>query len=642
MCGIAGIVAFDNIVGAEQLKNMAACLAHRGPDDFGHWISDDGRAGFAHRRLSILDLSAMGKQPMHSASGRYVVCYNGEIYNFEALRVQLDRLAPDAAWRGNSDTEVLLACIEAWGLAATLPKLVGMFAIALWDRQDSRLFLARDRLGEKPLYYGIVGRSLLFASELKAIRAVTGSALEIDRVSLADYMRFGYVPAPRSIYRGIHKLPSAHYVSISLDAPSLGPVQAYWQTPPPGDLESQALASESDASLVSLVQHTLEQAIALQTVADVPHGAFLSGGVDSSTVVAIMQAQSRRPVRTFTVGFDDAALNEAPFAAAVAAHLGTEHTEMFVTAKDALAMIDSLPQVYDEPFADSSQIPTLLVSRLTRQHVTVALSGDGGDELFAGYPRYQMVAGLWQRAAGVPRAARLGAASALRSLSPQNWDRLFGWMPASARRTVNGRRLHHLAGMSDSASLDDMYTRLMTRWQPEDQIVLGAQPSAALALPAGEDDIDALRRWDIAQYLQDDLLVKVDRASMNASLETRAPMLDHRLVELALRLPRRMLIRDGVGKWVLRQVLDRYVPRALIERPKAGFEVPLAEWLRGGLKPWAAALLEPARIRRGGFFDADKVQQAWQQHQSGTADRALHLWHILMFEMWFDATVGQS
>lgn len=640
MCGIAGIISFDGNIRIEHLQGMANSLAHRGPDDFGYWLDHDGAVGLAHRRLSILDLSVAGKQPMHSASDRYVVCYNGEIYNFEELRDSLNSLNPALRWRGSSDTEVLLACIEFWGWSVTLTKLVGMFAIALWDREDRQLFLARDRMGEKPLYYGKLGSRFVFASELKAIRSLEGIELEIDRSALAEYMRFGCVAAPRSIYRHIGKLPSAHYLSVSFKTSEVGVPIPFWLAPSvEDDAQYARLATRSDQELTDLVHDTLQSAIALQTVADVPHGAFLSGGIDSSTVVGIMQAQSKRAVRTFTIGFDDRQLNEAPHAAAVAAHLGTEHTEMFVTGRDAEAVISALPFVYDEPFADSSQIPTLLVSRLTRQHVTVALSGDGGDELFAGYPRYQLMESLWRRAARVPQGVRSVAASGLRALSPNGWDRLLSVLPPQAKRHLNGRRLHHLAGMGSCSSLGEMYIRLMTRWQPEDELVIGADaPSAAsFQLPAGRDDLDALRRWDIARYLQDDLLVKVDRASMNASLETRAPMLDHRLVELALRLPRRVLVRDGVGKWVLRQVLDRYVPRSLIDRPKAGFEVPLADWLRGDLKSWAESLLHPARIRNEGYLNVEMVQEAWRQHQSGSADRSLHLWHILMFEMWLDS-----
>ena len=618
---------------------MENVLAHRGPDDSGYWLSADEKAGLAHRRLAIQDISAMGRQPMHSASSRYVVCYNGEIYNFEALRAELTAIDPHIAWRGNSDTEVLLACIERWGFVPTLAKLVGMFAIALWDREESLLHLARDRMGEKPLYYGVVGGRFLFASELKAIRRAVEGKLEISRDALAEFMRFGYVSAPRSIYKDVYKLPSAHFLTVSLKNRASTPPVAYWAKPSPADEDSLRLTSSSDAALIDSVHDALESAVALQTVADVPHGAFLSGGVDSSTVVALMQAQAKRPVRTFTIGFDDPSLNEAPYAAAVAAHLGTEHTEMFVTARDAEDVVSSLPMIYDEPFADSSQIPTILVSRLTRDHVTVALSGDGGDELFAGYPRYQLVESLWQRSAKVPRSLRTAAAGGLRSLSPGGWDRALSILPKGTKRHINGRRLHHLAAMGACDSIAEMYIRLMTRWQPEDAVVTGTSPVDAgdFVLPEGGDSVDALRRWDIDRYLQDDLLVKVDRASMSASLETRAPMLDHRVVELALRLPRKMLIRDGKGKWVLRQVLDRYVPRELIERPKAGFEVPLAEWLRGGLKAWAAALLEPARMRAEGYIDATKVQEAWQQHQSGIADRSLHLWHVLMFQMWLAA-----
>lgn len=645
MCGIAGIISFDGNIRIEQLQKMANSLAHRGPDDFGYWLERDATVGLAHRRLSIQDLSAMGKQPMYSTSERYVVCYNGEIYNFEELRSSLNFLNPGHQWRGNSDTEVLLACIEFWGLSLTLSKLVGMFAIALWDREDRLLYLARDRMGEKPLYYGKLGGKFVFASELKAIRSLEAARLEINRAALAEYMQFGYVMAPRSIYNDIHKLPSAHYLCVSFKSTEVGVPVPFWVAPSPEhDQEKIRLEQCTDRELTDFVHDTLQSSIALQTVADVPHGAFLSGGIDSSTVVGIMQAQSSRPIRTFTIGFDDPKLNEAPHAAAVAAHLGTEHTEMFVTGRDAEGVISALPFVYDEPFADSSQIPTLLVSRLTRQHVTVALSGDGGDELFAGYPRYQLTESLWQRSTRIPHGARKIAARGLRALSPQAWDRMLSVLPETTKRHINGRRLHHLAGMGACDSLGEMYIRLMTRWQPEDELVIGANvpSSTSFNLPAGIDNLDALRRWDISRYLQDDLLVKVDRASMNASLETRAPMLDHRVVELALNLPRRVLVRDGVGKWVLRQVLDRYVPRALIERPKAGFEVPLAQWLRGDLKSWAESLLNPERIRNEGYLNVKMVQDAWLQHQAGIADRSLHLWHILMFEMWLDSLKEQA
>lgn len=636
MCGIAGILATSAAAAALDVRRMLEPIEHRGPDDSGQWVDVDAGVALGHRRLSIIDLSPQGHQPMHSASGRHVVVYNGEIYNFEALRQELERAGASPPWRGHSDTEVLLAAIEAWGVEATLRRLVGMFAIALWDRQERTLTLARDRLGEKPLYYGRLGTRLLFGSELKALRAAARESLDIDPEALAEFMRFGYVPGPRTIYRGVHKLPPGHWLRISASGDERGVPVAYWSLDDTRrDASETELASADDGQLVDMLEQRLAEAIRLQMVSDVPLGAFLSGGVDSSTVVALMQAQSTRRVRTYTIGFDDPAFDEAPFAQEVARHLGTEHTELYVTARDAEAVIPRLPTIYDEPFADSSQIPTTLVSHLTRRHVTVSLSGDGGDELFAGYPRYGLTAALWSRVNRLPMSLRNTAAALLEIPSARAWDRLLAPLPSSRRQSVNGRRIHRLARLLRCRSQGEMYVRLMSQWQPEEGLVRTAARGFRLEHWADELPAEqAMRRWDLRQYLPDDLLVKVDRAAMSASLETRAPMLDHRVVEFAFALPPRALVRDGVRKWALRQVLYRHVPPALIERPKTGFSVPLGAWLRGPLRAWADELLRPPSPQDDDLLDGRKVALLWDEHQSGRFDRSPYLWNVLMYRAW--------
>jgi asparagine synthase (glutamine-hydrolysing) len=640
MCGIAGILdasaGLDLRAGAQR---MAAALVHRGPDDEGVWLDPAHGLALAHRRLAIIDVSPQGHQPMHSASGRYVVAYNGEIYNFRQIRVELQQAGLAPGWRGHSDTEVLLAAIEAWGLEAALGRTVGMFAIALWDRETSTLSLARDRIGEKPLYYGRVDQGFVFGSELKAIRALGGTMPAIDPQVLSAFMQFAYIPSPRCIFRGLAKLPAGHIVDVGRGGIA-GQPRPYWQlhSSAPVDLAGQMHGAD-DATLIDMLHDRLKASIGLQMVSDVPLGAFLSGGVDSSTVVALMQAQSAQQVKTYTIGFAEKAFDEAPYAKAVAKHLGTDHTELYVSADDAARIIPELPRIYDEPFADSSQIPTTLVSRLTRRHVTVSLSGDGGDELFAGYPRYAITADLWRRINGVPLGLRSAASSALRCASAQSWDRVFSLLPEARRQSINGRRVHRLAQLMVSGSLAEMYVRLMSQWQPEEELVLGVRGSVAdqLHWTVAGSPIEQMRRWDVGQYLPDDLLVKVDRAAMSASLESRAPLLDHRVVELAFALPERVLVRDGQGKWILRRVLDRYVPRELIERPKAGFAVPLVQWLRGPLRDWAAHLLEPARLKGEGHLEADKVTQLWHQHQTGSFDRSPYLWNVLSFQAWLES-----
>ena len=619
-------------------RRMAAELVHRGPDDEGIWLDASHGLALVHRRLAIIDVSPQGHQPMHSVSGRYVVVYNGEIYNFEEIRAELQAAGCAPAWRGHSDTEVLLAAVEAWGFEATLRRLVGMFAIAMWDRETHTLSLARDRIGEKPLYYGRTGQGFVFASELKAIRALSGLELEVDPQALSQFMQFGYVPAPTSIYRGLAKLQPGHFVHIG-PAASVGDPQPFWQLSGLGQTDQAAqLADQDDEHLIDLLHDRLKASVGLQMVSDVPLGAFLSGGVDSSTIVALMQAQSQRRVKTYTIGFHEKAFDEAPYAKAVARHLGTEHTELYISAADAEAIIPELPRIYDEPFADSSQIPTTLVSRLTRQHVTVSLSGDGGDELFAGYPRYGITAVLWRRISCLPMGLRSAAAAALRCASAQAWDRVFTLLPEARRQSINGRRVHRLAQLMVSRSLSEMYVRLMSQWQPEEGLVLGMRGAVTdrLRWPVQGTPVEKMRRWDVGQYLPDDLLVKVDRAAMSASLESRAPLLDHRVVELAFALPEHMLVRGDQGKWILRRVLDRYVPRELIERPKAGFAVPLAQWLRGPLRAWAQELLDPVRLKAQGQLDADKITQLWQQHQTGSFDRSTYLWNVIAFQAWLE------
>ncbi len=642
MCGIAGFVTWSSGGKIKELINrMITPLNHRGPDDFGVWEDTQFGVGFGHRRLSIIDLTNHGHQPMHSSRGRYVIVYNGEIYNFSQIRTELIKAGLAPKWQGHSDTEVLLAAIEAWGIHKTLKKLKGMFAIALWDRKEKKLTLIRDRVGEKPLYYGLVQGRFVFGSELKAISIIANNSLQVDRNALVQYMRFGYIPSPDSIYSGIKKLLPGHMLAVGSLTDFQKP-QPYWSL----DTEEQELYrlqldKYGDKELIDLVHEQLKHSIDLQMNSDVPLGAFLSGGVDSSTVVALMQAQSTQQVRTFTIGFNEKEFDEAPYAKAVAQHLGTEHTELYVTAKDAEAIVPEIPTIYDEPFADSSQIPTTLVSRLTKQHVTVSLSGDGGDELFVGYPRYQLTAALWQKVNGMPISMRKLFAFLLRTFSAQGWDNILGFLPENKHQVINGHRVHRLAQLLTSSNIGEMYVRLMSQWQPEEGLVLGTegQKWPAVNWLLTENNIAAMRRWDVQQYLCDDLLVKVDRASMSASLESRAPLLDHKIVELAFALPDRMLIRDGIGKWVLRQVLDRYVPKQLIDRPKFGFSIPLKDWLRGPLRDWAESLLSPPLLEEQGLLDVTLVTSMWQQHLSGKYDRSTYLWNILMFQAWKSSTL---
>jgi asparagine synthase (glutamine-hydrolysing) len=649
MCGLAGYVDFPGSVGTQDsvvlLERMASALAHRGPDDAGVWI--EGPVALAHRRLSILDLSPAGHQPMHSADGRYVLIFNGEIYNHFDLRTQLASAGAVPAWRGHSDTETMLAAINAWGIEEALRRFVGMFAFALWDREELHLMLARDRIGEKPLYYGWQGKTFIFGSELKALAVHPAWAPEIDREALTLFMRYGYVPEPWSIYRGICKLPAGCWLELGHNetAGRMPDPRIYWSAQSRVEEASRSRITESAVALIEL-ERRLGRAISRQCIADVPLGAFLSGGVDSSIVVALMRAQSNRPVRTFTIGFHEAGYNEAEHAEAVARHLGTDHTELYVTAEEARAVIPRLPELYDEPFADSSQIPTHLVARMARQHVTVALSGDGGDELFGGYKRYVWGREIWHLIGLLPVSLRSAAARVLAHVSPQRWDSLLCAMgpllPRRMRVNQPGDRLHKFAALLDAASSDALYRRLLSQQQnPAAVVIGGSEPitwaDGQLHEANRSDFTERMMFHDFVGYLAGDILTKVDRAAMGVSLETRIPFLDHEVVEFAWRVPPSMKIRDGQGKWLLRQLLYKYVPKELIERPKQGFGIPLDRWLRGPLRQWAEFLLDADRLRREAYLDPAPIRKKWEEHLSGRRNWQYLLWNVLMFQAWLES-----
>ncbi len=650
MCGFAGFVTADGIERdslAQIAGSMASTLAHRGPDDSGTWVDPECGIALGHTRLAIVDLSPAGHQPMRSSNGRYVIAYNGEIYNFGELRRDLEQAGEAPAWRGHSDTEVLLALIAARGLDQALTQLIGMFSFALWDAHHRTLHLARDRIGEKPLYYGWSGRTFVFGSELKALRAHPQWASEIDRGALALFMRYNYVPAPHSIYRGISKLPSAH--TLTLPWQSREPiVTSYWSARAVAEHGFAHQFAGSEAEIGTELDALLRDAIGKQMVADVPLGAFLSGGIDSSTVVALMQVQSMRPVKTFTIGFREHDYNEAVSAVAVARHLGTEHTELCVTPEQAREVIPRLPAIYDEPFADSSQIPTFLVSQLARSQVTVALSGDGGDELFAGYTRYAFGNMLWRNLSRLSPSIRNVLASALKKISVDHWNVIARPIVAVAPRRYRvgmpGDKVHKLADVMAHETLDSLYRDLISHWKPPLGIVVAdAEPATMLDSAADlaiGDPVSRMMLLDLVTYLPDDILVKVDRAAMSVSLETRIPLLDHRVVEFASRIPLAASLNRNGTKGVLRNVLYRYVPPALVDRPKMGFAIPIDSWLRGPLREWAADLLDPARLRREGYLRSELIQQRWQEHLSGQRNFHYPLWDVLMFQSWLQSTHG--
>lgn len=644
MCGIAGFIAAPSLGDADALRTRACAMAdaifHRGPDDGDVWVDAAARVALAHRRLSILDLSPAGHQPMQSACTRFVVGYNGEIYNWAELRSELEAAGKAPAWRGHSDTEVLLAGIAAWGVEATLRRARGMFALALWDRAEKTLTLARDRIGEKPLYYGHVGDDFAFGSELKALRALPAVRFDTDPGALALMLRYGYVPAPYSIYRGIFKLPPGTLLRVTADG-SFGEPEPWWRFSEVAQEGAANRRAGGDGDAVDALEAVLGAAIGEQMVADVPLGALLSGGLDSSTVVALMQARSTRPVRTFTIGFAEGDYDEAAHAKAVARHLGTEHTELHVTPEQARDIIPRLPEIYDEPFADSSQIPTALVCALTRQHVTVCLSGDAGDELFAGYNRYFWATSLWRRLGRVPPGLRRALASGLSTVPAGTWNGIFGalgpLLPARLRVSNPGDKLHKLAEVIGAPSPEALYRELVSQWRGPLPLRGATEPSVLVAdsarWPALPGFAERMMAVDTLSYLPDDILVKVDRAAMAASLETRVPFLDARVIDFAWRLPFHQKVRDGQGKWLLRQLLYRHVPRELVERPKQGFGVPIEHWLRGPLRDWAEDLLSPEALAADGLLDPAPIRGMWQRHLSGR-NVQYALWNVLMYQAW--------
>ncbi|MCW3797069.1 asparagine synthase (glutamine-hydrolyzing) [Sphingomonas sp. BN140010] len=649
MCGIAGILSSGEPA-SRLLEAMGGALRHRGPDEGATWHDPEAGIGLSHRRLSIVDLSPHGHQPMRSADGRWVLCYNGEIYNHAAIRRELEGegRGPPGGWRGHSDTETLLQAIAAWGLEGALDRAAGMFAFALWDARERRLHLVRDRFGEKPLYYGWCGRDFVFASELKAIRAHPDFRAEIDRQSLALFAQRNVVPAPHSIYRGLFKLSPGCVLTIDRTAAGHSRVEPphegvtdrglhltrYWDY---RSVIRRGIANpiEDSGGALRELDRVLGQAVADQAVADVPVGAFLSGGIDSSAIVALLRQHSTQPVRTFTIGFSEPGYDESPHARAVAEHLGTVHHQQIVAPADAREVIPLLPTIYDEPFADSSQIPTFLVSRFARGAVTVALTGDGGDELFGGYNRHVQAPRLWAQFRRIPLSLRAAAAAALGQV-PSAWWTSAGALLPGTRQPHFGAKLQKLLQVAGRAhSLDDVYRDYLDEW-PCGPPVRGE--TATLDKQVDLDDLapDAARLMarDALGYLPDDILCKVDRASMAVSLETRVPFLDHRVAELAARIPLSLKIENGRGKLVLRQLLARHVPTALVDRPKTGFGIPIGEWLKGPLRDWAEDLLDPATLRTQGWFDHHRVERRWRDHLSGTRDSTPAIWSILMFQAW--------
>ena len=641
MCGLVGFLStgFDGDTGLRVLGRMADTIAHRGPDASGVWFDEHAQIGLGHRRLSILDISSAGAQPMHSESDRYSITFNGEIYNHLQLRRDL---GDTLAWRGQSDTETILAGFDAWGIKATIERTVGMFAFAVWDKQLHVLTLGRDRVGEKPLYYGWQKGHFLFGSELKALKMHPRFDAYINRDALAMMMRHSTIPAPYSIWQGIHKLMPGCLLSVShrVHEPM---ITCYWSGKNAIEASIQTPFSGSPDAAVQRLETVLSDAIDIQMIADVPVGAFLSGGVDSSTIVALMQARSMKPVRTFSIGFNETQYNEANYAKAVAQHLGTDHTELYVNADDALNIIPRLALLYDEPFADCSQIPTFLVSQLAQQQVTVSLSGDGGDELFCGYNRYVMTKQFWSNLSKLPAPFRDRLGKMILAMPPK----LFNWIAYSLMNIVPNQyklaapveKIRKGAAMLSSGSIESLYRRMVSHWDDPTRLVIGACELPSLftefqKMPCRLGDIEYMMAMDLFTYLPDNILTKVDRAAMACSLETRIPFLDHRVVEFAWSLPLKYKLNNGVGKWVLREVLYKYVPRSLIDRPKMGFGIPLDNWLRGSLREWAEDLLDERRLNDEGFFDPTMVRQKWEAHLSGKSNCQYLLWDVLMFQSW--------
>ena len=646
MCGIAGFFGENknfHINSQNTIVDMISAIRHRGPDDEGFWHESEFNVCFGHRRLSIVDLSSHGHQPMVSYSDRYVIVFNGEIYNHLLLRENLKSSGVDIAWRGHSDTETLLACIDTWGLEKTIKKCSGMFAIALFDKKDNSIYLVRDRMGEKPLYYGVQNGVFLFGSELKALKKHPAFQGEIDRNSLALQLKYNYIPTPYSIYKDIKKLIPGTILKVDAsnkhaNIEAIGSPIAFWS------LKEVAINAQSNIytgnaiEAVNDLDKLLSQSVKGQMEADVPLGAFLSGGIDSSLIVSLMQSQSLSPVETFSIGFEEEGYNEAVYAKQIAQHLDTKHTELYVSAQDAMNVIPKLSSLYDEPFSDSSQIPIYLVSAMTKESVTVSLSGDAGDELFGGYNRYIWTRKIWNKVKYMPPSVRSFIAWGMISVSPMVWNKILRQIVSMP---LPGDKIHKLANLLPSKSAEDFYFHLISHWHDVNNVVIGAKCSVAPVVSSSTRlDLGGIEQnmmyLDSISYLPDDILTKVDRAAMGVSLETRIPFLDHHVVEFAYQLPLSMKIQNGESKWILKQVLDKYIPRELMERPKMGFGVPIDSWLRGPLRDWAESLLDESRLKQEGFFHAEPIRQKWNEHLSGSRNWQHHLWDVLMFQSWLE------
>ena len=646
MCGIAGFISstrLDKNDAINRAEAMALRITHRGPDDAGAW--SDGVLGLAHRRLSIIDITSTGKQPMESFCGRYIGVYNGETYNYLSLKKELDKTGTAIQWIGTSDTEVLMAGVSVWGVERTLHRMNGMFAFAIYDRKEHRLILARDRFGEKPLYFGYVGKDFVFASELKALHDYPGWDRRIDNTAVVEYLRYGYVPSPLSIYCDIHKVGPGAFVTIDLERGFKSGVydtRQYWTL-------DQVVAGErtdeiDESECLSRIHGCLRDAVSSRMVADVPVGAFLSGGIDSSLVVSLMQETSSSPVKTFTIGFDTAEFDESGNARSVANHLGTEHQELVLSEKGALDVVPLIPGIYDEPFSDPSQIPTYVVSRLAAEQVKVVLSGDAGDETFCGYVRFVWMASVGKRLHQLPRGAKRSLARIIQTFSTRQWDMLFKtlfcMLPSRQRAKLAGHKVHKLAAILEAVTTRELYIALVSIWRSSEietllsRDIKSGSTGASGVVGSGLSDVELMMFWDSKCYLPDDILTKVDRASMANSLEVRVPFLDHRLVESVWQLPLHLKLRNGESKWMLRRVLDDYLPRGLYERPKMGFSVPVGRWLRNELRDWAEAQLSGQRLVAEGYFDSAAVSQLWQDHQRGLGDNGIRLWTVLMFQSW--------
>jgi len=660
MCGIVGFVS-SSVLSKEDISSritsMSSKLSHRGPDDSGFWLDNNNQIALGHKRLSILDLSSAGHQPMKSLSDKFVIVFNGEIYNHLMLREEINTNRPSEklkiSWKGTSDTETLLVCFEEWGVKKTIKKLVGMFSICLLDKDSNTIFLIRDRMGEKPLYYGYINDSFVFASELKSLKEYPNFNNEIDRNALRKYFKYMYVPCPYSIYKNISKLEPGHIMSVTIDEIKknhsvidlFGNINPFWSLE--DKIKESEESSKDEKIILSELEYHLEEAIKLQSIADVPLGAFLSGGIDSSLITSLMQKNSSSSIQTFTVGFEESSFDESSFAKEVANHLGTDHSEVFVSKKEAREVIPKLPYIYDEPFSDSSQIPTYLVCEAASRKVKVALSGDAGDEIFGGYNRYFWAPRLWSKVSWLPYLIRSGLGYSLDSVPDFGWNSIESIINNSRSKNYTniGNKVGKLSkGLKHSKSINDLYLSLISEWDNIDDVVLGVDEEISFqffdpALETNITDNDSLNMMfkDSLTYLPDDILCKVDRAAMANSLETRVPFLDHRVIEYAWQMPFNMKIRENKGKWALRQILYKYVPSELIERPKTGFSIPIGDWLRGPLRDWAEELIDEDRLISEGFLNHTIIRRAWKLHLSGNSDYTARIWSVLMFQSWLDS-----